>query len=113
MSGHDYYAVQQFAQRQNKLGHKFIIVATLIYSFMSKETLVFISGILLTIVPFVGVPELWRRYVVLGLGILLILIGYFLRRNLYLNRLDKGNGERGSDTFIETTEVLFDEGALK
>jgi len=80
---------------------------------MSKETLVFISGILLTVVPFLGVPESWRQYAILGLGIILILVGYFLRRNLYLNRLDKGNGERGSDTFIETTEVLFDEGKLK
>lgn len=80
---------------------------------MSKETLVFISGILLTIVPFLGVPEVWRQYAILGLGVILILVGYFLRRNLYLTRLDKGNGERGADTFIETTEVLFDEGALK
>ena len=80
---------------------------------MSKETFVFISGILLSIIPFLGVPESWRQYSVLGIGILLILVGYFLRRNLYLNRLDKGNGERGSDTFIETTEVLFDESSLK
>jgi uncharacterized membrane protein len=80
---------------------------------MSKETLVFISGISLTIVPFLGVPESWRQYAILSLGVILILVGYFLRRNLYLNKIDKGNGERGSDTFIETTEVLFDEGTLK
>jgi hypothetical protein len=80
---------------------------------MSKETLVFISGILMTIVPFLGIPEAWRQYTIFGLGALLILIGYFLRRNLYLQRLDKGNGERGSDTFIETTEALFDENALE
>jgi len=80
---------------------------------MSKETLVFISGILLTIVPFLGVPESWRQYAILALGAILILIGYFLRRNLYLSRLDKGNGERGSETFIETTEMLFDEDKLK
>jgi hypothetical protein len=78
-----------------------------------KETLVFLSGILLTIVPFLGVPESWRQYAILGIGIILILIGYVLRRGLYLKRLDKGNGERGNDSFIETTEVLFDEGALK
>ena len=80
---------------------------------MSKETLVFISGILLTILPFLGVPETWRQYTILGLGVLLILIGYFLRRKVYLGRLDKGNGERGSDTFIETTEALFDEGSIE
>ena len=80
---------------------------------MSKETLVFIFGILLTIVPFLGVPEQWRQYTIMGIGIILILIGYMLRRSVYLKKLDKGNGERGNDTFVETTEVLFDEGALK
>jgi hypothetical protein len=76
---------------------------------MSKETFVFIAGILLTIVPFLGVPESWRQYTIGGIGLILILVGYFLRRRLYYNRLDKGNGERGADTFIETTEVLFDD----
>lgn len=80
---------------------------------MSKETLVFISGILLTIVPFLGVPQLWRQYVVLAIGILLILVGYALRRKVYLERIDTGDGERGTDSFIETTEQLFDEGAIK
>ena len=80
---------------------------------MSKETLVFISGILLTIIPFLGVPELWRQYGVLGIGILLILIGYVLRRRVYLEQIDIGDGERGTDSFIETTEKLFKDGALK
>jgi hypothetical protein len=80
---------------------------------MSKETLVFISGILLTIVPFLGVPELWRQYGVLGIGILLILIGYALRRRVYLDRIDIGDGQRGTDSFVETTEKLFEEGGLK
>ena len=80
---------------------------------MTKETLVFIFGILLTIVPFLGVPEQWSQYTIMGIGIILILIGYMLRRSVYLKKLDKGNGERGNDTFVETTEVLFDEGALK
>jgi len=80
---------------------------------MSKETLVFIFGILLTIVPFLGIPEAWRQYTILGIGIILVIIGYILRRGVYLNRIDRGNGERGENTFVETTEVLFDEGKLK
>jgi hypothetical protein len=76
---------------------------------VSKETLVFIFGILLTLVPFLGVPELWRQYAVMGLGIALILIGYALRRGVYLDRIDIGNGERGIDSFVETTERLFNE----
>lgn len=80
---------------------------------MSKETLVFIFGILLTIVPFLGVPQEWRQFIILIIGVILIIIGYILRRGVYLRRLDKGNGERGNDTFIETTEILFDEGTIK
>jgi uncharacterized membrane protein len=80
---------------------------------MSKETLVFVFGILLTIIPFLGVPVLWRQYVIFGIGILLILIGYALRRRVYLSHLDLGNGERGADSFVETTEKLFDDPALE
>jgi len=80
---------------------------------MSKETLVFICGILLTIIPFLGIPEDWRRYSILGVGILLIIIGYALRRAIYYNRMDHGNGERGSDAFIETTNTLFESNELK
>ena len=76
---------------------------------MTKETLVFILGILLTIIPFLGVPETWRQYGVFGAGVILILIGYVLRRSVYLKSIDKGDGERGTDSFVETTENLFDE----
>lgn len=75
---------------------------------MSKETLVFVSGILLTVIPFLGVPETWRQYGVFGIGLLLILIGYILRRKTYLERIDIGDGERGTDSFVETTEKLFE-----
>ena len=71
---------------------------------MTKETIVFFTGIFLVLVPFLGIPEAWRQYAVAGLGCLLILIGYALRRNLYLVHIDKGNGERGNDSFVETTE---------
>jgi hypothetical protein len=80
---------------------------------MSKESLVFTFGVLLTIIPFLGVPILWRQYTIFALGALLILIGYSLRRRAYLDRLDLGNGERGNDSFVETTEQLFDERTLE
>ncbi len=80
---------------------------------MSKETLVFIFGILLTIIPFLGVPVLWRQYIIFAIGVLLVFVGYSLRRHVYLNRLDRGNGERGNDSFVETTEQLFDNTTLE
>lgn len=80
---------------------------------MSKETVVFLCGIVLAIVPFLGIPEVWRQYAVFGIGVLLILIGYALRRGVYLERIDHGNGERGTDSFVETTETLFDDRAVE
>lgn len=74
---------------------------------MSKETLVFLLGIFLTLIPFLGIPEAWRQYAIAAAGAILVLIGYMLRRALYLARIDKGNGERGTDSFVETTESLF------
>ena len=80
---------------------------------MSKETIVFIFGILLTIIPFLGIPLLWRQYAIFGIGIILIIIGYVLRRKLFLDRIDHGNGERGTDSFVETTEKLFDDSTVQ
>jgi hypothetical protein len=76
---------------------------------MSKETLVFCVGFLLTIIPFLGIPESWRQLIIAGLGGLLILVGYALRRAAFFRRIDRGDGERGIDSFVETTEPLFDE----
>ena len=69
---------------------------------MSRETLVFTFGILLLIVPFLGVPEEWRQYTIAAVGVLLIFIGYALRRKAFFDRIDQGNGERVADSFVET-----------
>lgn len=80
---------------------------------MTRETLVFVFGVLLVVLPFLGIPELWKQYLISGIGVILILIGYSLRRSLYLLKIDRGNGERGDDSFVETTKQLFDERELK
>ena len=80
---------------------------------MTRETLVFLFGIVLVVLPFLGVPELWKQYLVSSIGAILILVGYSLRRSLYLLKIDRGNGERGSDSFVETTKQLFNERELQ
>lgn len=74
---------------------------------MSKGSTVFLLGFLLTIVPFLGIPAPWRAYAIAGCGVLLVLIGYRLRRDEFLRRIDQGDGQRGTDSFVETTEPLF------
>ena len=80
---------------------------------MSKETLVFFTGIILTLLPFLGIPEVWKQYAVAAAGAFLILIGYMLRRAHYFARIDRGDGERGDDSFVETTKHLFSEPELQ
>jgi hypothetical protein len=74
---------------------------------MSKESLVFFTGIVLILLPFLGIPAVWKTGFAVFLGVLLIFTGYRLRRDLYLAHIDKGNGERATDSFVETTDKLF------
>jgi hypothetical protein len=80
---------------------------------MSKETIVFISGILLIIVPFLGIPLEWRTYIIAALGALLVCVGYALRRGVYLKFIERESGERGTDSFVETTDKLFDDSRIQ
>lgn len=74
---------------------------------MTKGTLVFLTGSLLLLVPYLGIPQLWKQYSYIGIGVLLMIIGYIIRRAQFLADIDRGNGERGTDTFVETTQDLF------
>ena len=78
---------------------------------MSKESLVLVLGLVVFFTPTLGIPDDWKQHILLGSGILLLILGFFLRRASYLRKIDKGNGERGSDSFVESrgaTEVNED-----
>jgi hypothetical protein len=75
---------------------------------MSKGTFVFLLGIMLILIPYLGIPSSWKQYAYVGLGCILLLVGYALRRAQYLQEIDFGNGERGGETFVETTQNLFE-----
>jgi uncharacterized membrane protein len=74
---------------------------------MSKGTIAFLLGIILILLPYLGIPSSWKQYVYVGLGVVLVLLGYALRRAQYFREIDQGNGERSGETFVETTQNLF------
>ena len=74
---------------------------------MSRGTIIFWLGFLLILVPFLGIPTLWQRGLVIGIGAVLILLGYIQRRSEFLQQFQGPSGERHSDTFVETTKPLF------
>lgn len=69
---------------------------------MKRETLIFFLGILIVLMPFVGVPSEWKRTVYVFLGALLMLIGYQLRRISYLRSIADLHGERVTDVYVES-----------
>jgi hypothetical protein len=64
--------------------------------------LVFLLGVLVFVMPMIGVPPIWKEYAVIVIGILLILVGFSLRRSAYYRKTDRGNGERSTDSFVES-----------
>ena len=76
---------------------------------MTKGTIVFLLGMLLVMMPYLGIPSTWKQYAYMGFGAIFIVLGYASRRSRYLSDIDRGNGERGGETFVETTQNLFGE----
>lgn len=68
---------------------------------MSKESLVFTFGVLLLIVPHLGVPDQWKIYFFFICGVVLVLVGYRLRRASYLRSIENEHGVRSTDSFVE------------
>lgn len=73
---------------------------------MSREVIVFIVGTLLLIVPHLGIPDDWKSYFFIGAGFLLIIVGYSLRRSAFLRSIDQGNGERSTESYVESTRSI-------
>lgn len=58
--------------------------------------------------PIIGIPPEWKQYVLWGVGALLIILGLSLRHSAYRRRIDRGNGEFGTDSFVESQPTLLD-----
>lgn len=70
---------------------------------MSKEAIVFFLGFFLVILPYLGVPSDWKQWGTVGAGVVLIVVGYGLRRAAFLRAIADENGEHHADSFSETT----------
>lgn len=69
---------------------------------MSKETLVFVLGILVFFTSFLGLPTEYKEWILIATGIILMIVGYRLRRNAFLKSLEQAGGERRADAFVES-----------
>lgn len=76
---------------------------------MSRESLVLLFGLAVFFVPYLGIPIEWKTYTLSVLGVLLMLVGFLLRRSAYLRKIDRGNGERATDSFVESSPTAKDQ----
>ena len=76
---------------------------------MSKETLVFICGAFILLTPFLGFPREYKDWFLVGVGVVLMLVGYFLRRHAFLRSLENESGERKTDVFVENNASFSDQ----
>ena len=75
---------------------------------MTQELTVFFSGLLLVLLPFFGIPTQWKLYVVSGIGVLLIILGYRLRYRRALREMGASDNEKSPiDGFQQATPPLF------
>jgi len=68
---------------------------------MTRESIVFFLGMVVFVVPHVGIPEDWKVYAYAVSGMILMVVGYSLRQKAYIRSIEKENGERDTDSFVE------------
>lgn len=76
---------------------------------MSRESLVFLFGVIIFLAPHFGIPSVWKFYIYTVGGIALMLIGYSLRRSAYLRSIETTDGELETESFAETVTVTIDD----
>ena len=72
---------------------------------MSKETSVCVVGVVVFFVPFMGLPREYKEWILIVAGILLMILGYGLRRMAFFRSIEDGNGGKQGDVFKESSVV--------
>lgn len=68
---------------------------------MSRESFVFLIGFVVFFTPFLGIPNAWKEWIMMGSGTMVMFLGYKLRRAAFLRSITNEHGEHRSDAFVE------------
>lgn len=68
---------------------------------MSRESFVFLIGFIVFFTPFLGIPHEWKWWIVMASGVLVMFLGYKLRRAAFLRSITHESGEHRSEAFVE------------
>jgi hypothetical protein len=72
---------------------------------MSRESFVFLIGFIVFFTPFLGIPTEWKEWVFIGAGIVVMFMGYKLRRAAFLRSITHESGEHRSEAFVEQVQA--------
>ena len=73
---------------------------------MSQEMFVFLSGIVIFLTPFLGIPTDWKFLIISVLGIALIVVGYRMRYQKAVRDVEHPQISTPDD-FLQATSPLF------
>jgi hypothetical protein len=68
---------------------------------MSQESIILLTGFLILLLPSLGIPNAYDRWIFVALGLLIAIVGYRLRRAAYLRSIETPHGERRADAYVE------------
>ena len=68
---------------------------------MSRESLVLFFGIIVSAVSYIGIPSEWKERAIVISGVMLIILGYSLRRAAFFRSIEVVPGERRAEAFVE------------
>lgn len=69
---------------------------------MSRESMIFLFGILVILTSFLGVSRDIKQYIFIVIGALLLFLGFSLRRSAYMRSIEGRTGEYSSALFHES-----------
>jgi len=73
---------------------------------MSRESFVFLVGFLVFFTSFLGITDQWKEWIFIGCGIVLMFLGYKLRRAAFLRSIMHESGEHRSEAFVERRQTF-------
>ena len=68
---------------------------------MTRESIIFLLGVVVLVTPFLGIPGEWKQYINISAGVLIVIVGYQLRRAAYFRSIEEESGELRTDVFVE------------
>lgn len=73
---------------------------------MSLDAMIMFSGVVVTLIPFLGFPLKWDNIILAVLGVFIIMLGIIVRRRGIIRRAGM---QRSQQMYVESSPRVYDE----